>query len=77
MLEESARKGSCKLRVCIPNAETKVYSCDEVRQLYEMWKEAFRKENDTDTIIKMGFTDPCYERYYQQLDEFLNQCKCQ
>ena len=50
----------------------KTYTCHEVRDNIDGWKELFRKKNKTDSVKK----DPYYEAYCKRLDEFLAQCTC-
>lgn len=51
-------------------------TCNEVRKNKEKMKSVFREENGTDEIIKMGIEDRMYLKYCEEIDVFLNNCRC-
>jgi hypothetical protein len=53
-----------------------VFTCDEVRFFSELWKKEFREKNLTDAFLKAGLPDRAYESFCNEIDEFLNNCKC-
>jgi hypothetical protein len=54
----------------------KRYTCSEVRELNNQWKDEMRIKNQTDNVIKSGRKDKYYDDYCQQIDDFLAGCSC-
>jgi hypothetical protein len=69
-------KGTCKLAAYTEQGRI-VYSCDDIREQIHDLLNKFRLENGTDHILKCGSRDEYYEEYCMQLQNFLDQCKCE
>jgi hypothetical protein len=52
------------------------YSCEDVRNLKEEWKEKFRKVNRTDYVIKSQGRDKRYDEFCQEIEDFISKCTC-
>lgn len=71
--------GKCKLRRYVRNGDqllSEECTCDEIPVKTDAWLKEFREENATDTIEKSGRKDQAYERYKEEINDFINQCKC-
>lgn len=49
------------------------YTCDEVRELKEIWKKTFIEKNRTDYVIKSVGKD---NDYCRNIEDFLSKCTC-
>ena len=55
----------------------KKYSCSWLRENKDILKKEFRENNLTDRILALGRRDRAYEEYCMEIEESLDQCKCE
>lgn len=53
-----------------------VFNCQEVRKHKDEWLKQFREKNGTETVWKMKMDDKAYNRYKDEIEEFLMNCHC-
>ncbi len=51
-------------------------TCEDIRKNIDEMKFQFRNKNGTDILLKMGKVDRIYDKFCDELDNFLFQCKC-
>ena len=67
--------GNCKMAMFGASGKV-IFSCDDIRKNIDYMKADFRKSNGTDDILKSGLRDRAYTEYCEDIDNFLEQCKC-
>lgn len=67
--------GSCVIKFMGKKGFIKKY-CHEIRRDIFDLKSEFKKINRSDEVIKLIGKDRMYDKYCSQLDDFLDQCKC-
>lgn len=68
---------SCRLKSLDEEFSHRTYTCNEVRELKEIWKKNFRIRNKSEEIEEIIGRDPAYESFCDQIEYFLCSCTCE
>ncbi len=66
----------CRIKHYHPDGYSKLMTCEDIRKNIDEMKLQFRNKNGTDILLKMGKVDRIYDKFCDELDNFLFQCKC-